>query len=128
MKSDNDNGFSFSYNAGERAEIKKIRDKYVSDSDESKLERLKRLDKAVTSKCTVLSLVMGIIGTLIFGIGMCCVLEYGSDIKVFVLGIIIGIIGIIPMALAYPVYIYSEKKARAKVAPEIIKLTDELLK
>ncbi len=125
---DKDNGFSFSYSAKERSEIKKIRDKYVSEDEESKLEKLKRLDASVTSKSTFWSITIGIVGTLILGIGMCCVLEWGSDARVFVIGIILGIIGIIPIALAYPVYNYVEKKERKKITPEIIRLTDELLK
>lgn len=121
------NGFSYSYSAKDQAEVKKIREKYVTDG-ENKLELLKKLDASVTVKGTLWSLIIGIAGALILGIGMCCVLVWGNNIAVFVLGIVIGVIGIVPIGFAYPVYIYFEKKERERIAPEIIRLTDELLK
>ena len=45
-----------------------------------------------------------------------------------VLGIVIGLFGMIFVCAAYPVYHYIIKKEREKIAPEIIKLTDELMK
>ena len=44
------------------------------------------------------------------------------------LGIIIGIIGIVLVCVAYPIYNRIVKKEREKIAPEIIRLTDELIK
>jgi hypothetical protein len=121
------NGFSFTYSAKEQEEIKKIREKYT-DKSEDKMERVRRLDEGVTTKSTVCSLVLGIVGALILGVGMCCVLVWGSSPIVFALGIVIGLIGIVPIMLAYPAYIYITKKERKRIAPEIIRLTDELLK
>ena len=43
-------------------------------------------------------------------------------------GIIIGIVGIVLVSLAYPLYNRIVKKEREKIAPEIIRLTDELMK
>ena len=45
-----------------------------------------------------------------------------------VIGIIIGVLGIILLSCAYPVYNREIKKEREKIAPEIIRLTDELMK
>jgi hypothetical protein len=45
-----------------------------------------------------------------------------------VIGIIIGIIGIVMVCLAYPVYNRILKKEREKIAPEVLRLTDELMK
>jgi hypothetical protein len=45
-----------------------------------------------------------------------------------IIGIIIGLIGGIIAALAYPIYNAIIKAKRRKIAPEIIRLTDELLK
>ena len=43
-------------------------------------------------------------------------------------GILIGMIGIVLVCVAYPVYNAITKKEREKIAPEIIRLTDELMK
>lgn len=45
-----------------------------------------------------------------------------------IIGIMIGIIGMILVALAYPLYNRVLRKNREKIAPEILRLTDELLK
>ncbi len=115
--------FAYSYSAKEQEEVEKIRRKYVP-KEEDKMETLRRLDQSVTVPGTVVSIIVGVIGTLVFGLGMCCVLEW----KMLLAGIIIGIIGAIGIALAYPICIYLNKKQREKVAPQIIKLAAELKK
>ena len=45
-----------------------------------------------------------------------------------IVGIIIGLIGIVGVSLAYPFYSYILERERKKIAPEIIRLSDELLK
>ena len=45
-----------------------------------------------------------------------------------VIGIPIGLIGGVLAALAYPMYNLIVKRERKKIAPEIIRLTDELMK
>ena len=127
MDGNNGGKFQFSYSAAERAEVERIRKKY-QPRDDNKLEQIKRLDSAVTQKSTMYSIIIGVVGALLLGIGMCCTLVWGALTFVFALGIVIGIIGIGVLALAYPVYIYIEKKERERIAPEILRLTDELLK
>lgn len=116
--------FNYTYSAKEQEEIRKIREKYVK-KEADKMERLRRLDQSVTQKSTAVSLAAGMIGALIFGIGMCCCLVW-TDL--FILGIIVGIIGIAAVSAAYPLYVCITKKEREKIAPEIIMLTDELMK
>lgn len=116
--------FSYTYSAKEQEEINRIRKKYVETED--KMERLRKLDLGVTQKATVISIIIGIIGTLIMGTGMCCTTVWQE--MWFIPGIIIGIIGLVVMALAYPIYQKVLKKEREKIAPEIIRLTDELMK
>lgn len=121
---ENKETFSYTYSAKEQEEIKKIREKYVP-KEADKMEQLRRLDAGVTQKGTVISLVVGIIGALILGTGMSMCMVWT---EMFVLGIIVGIIGIAAVSLAYPIYSYVTKKEREKIAPEIIRLTDELMK
>ena len=119
--------FSYTYSASQQAEIKSIREKYaLPTEEEDKMERLRRLDQSVTRPGTIISVIIGVISALIFGIGMCCTMVWAETM--FVAGIVIGIIGIAGIISAYPVYTYITKKQRIKVAPEILRLTDELMK
>lgn len=116
--------FTYTYSAKEQEEIKRIRQKYIPEED--KMAQLRRLDQNVTRKGTIYSIVIGVIGCLLLGIGMCCTLVWST--VWFVPGIIIGVLGIGIMAVAYPVYNHVTEKEREKIAPEIIRLTDELMK
>ena len=125
--------FEFTYSAKEQAEVKKIRAKYAaSTTQEDKMTQLRRLDAGVYSKATTAALVIGIIGALIMGLGMSIVMtDIGAalgTILAMIVGIGIGVIGIVLVCLAYPVYNRTLKKEREKIAPEILRITDELMK
>ena len=129
------NGFSFTYSAKEQAELKKIREKYTPPTEsEDKMARLRRLDASVTNTAQAVALVFGIIGTLILGFGMSLIMTDFSEIlgigetMAMVIGIFVGIVGGILASLAYPIYNAIVKVKRKKLAPEIIRLTDELMK
>lgn len=117
--------FSYTYSAKEQEEVKQIRKKYMP-KEADKMEQLRRLDRSVTRKGTAVSIVVGIIGALTLGIGMCCAMVWME--RWFVPGIVIGLVGIILVSLAYPLYTRITQKEREKVAPEILRLTDELMK
>lgn len=68
---ENKERFHYIYSAKEQEEIKAIRKKYApSEETEDKMAQLRRLDAGVYSKATTVSLVVGIIGTLMMGLGM----------------------------------------------------------
>lgn len=118
---------TYSYSAKENEEIKRIRDKYSEpDKKETKLEQLRKLDKSVNKSATAVSLTVGILGALILGLGMSCIMVWAE--KMFVAGIIFGILGIVICALAYPIHKTKTEKKRKEIAPLILKLTDELIK
>lgn len=121
----NNETFQYTYSAKEQEEIKKIRQKYMP-KEPDKMEQLRKLDHQVTQKGTAAAIAVGIIGSLILGIGMCCAMVWMGIW--FIPGIIIGIIGIAIAAIAYPLYKHVIKKEREKIAPEIIRLTGELMK
>lgn len=122
---ENNESFEYTYSAPEHEEIKRIREKYLpKDEREQKLEVLRRLDQSVTQKATWASVTLGTASTLVMGVGMCCCLVWT---QLFALGIIIGVIGILGIALAYPMYRHIAEKERARVAPEILRLTQELM-
>ena len=99
--SDNQNrdSFQYTYSANEQEEVKRIRSKYTP-KEENKLDRLHRLDAGVTKKATTCALTVGIVGALILGTGMSCCMVWGGGL--FVLGIIVGIIGLGVLGCAYP--------------------------
>ncbi len=122
----NEDGFSYKYSAHEQEEIRRIREKYTEkEKSLSKLDIIKKLDKSVTDAATVASLVVGIIGILVMGTGMSLVMVWGGDYMLA--GIIIGLIGIALVAAAYPIYNSVIRAKRKKIAPEILRLTDELI-
>ena len=121
-----ENTFSYQYSAKENAEVQAIRKKYLPRS-ESKLEELKRLDEAVQTSGMVESLCAGIGGLLMFGLGMCLAMQViGSGLVMMVVGILIGIIGIVGMLIAYPVYRKVFAATKEKYAPRILQLAEEL--
>lgn len=124
MENRDNEKFSYTYSAKEQEEINQIRKKYVAE--DNKMDQLRRLDAGVTQKATAVSIIIGVVGALIMGIGMCCAMVWQG--MWFIPGIIIGLVGIAVLALAYPVYQKVLKKEREKIAPEIIRLTDELMK
>lgn len=127
--------FNYIYSAKQQDEIKSIRKKYAApEEQEDKMTQLRRLDASVTQKAQAVSLVFGIIGALIMGFGMSVVMTdlgeiFGSNREMALpVGIIIGVVGIVLVSLAYPLYNRIVKKERKKIAPQIIRLTDELMK
>lgn len=130
-------GFSYTYSAKEQLELQRIRDKYTPSSEiesENKMERLRKLDASVTNMAQTVALIFGVIGILILGFGMSLIMTELSNIlgeykdMAMIIGIIFGIIGGIIASLAYPLYNLIVKVRRRKIAPEIIRLTDELMK
>lgn len=120
-----DQSFQYTYSAKQQEEIKNIRQKYMP-KEEDKMEQIRRLDESVTRPGTIASIVLGVISTLLFGFGMSCTTVWAE--KLFIPGIVIGIFGIIGIAAAYPVYVSVTKKQRQKLAPEILRLSEELMK
>ncbi len=122
-----ENGFTYTYSAKEQEEIRRIRDKYApAEESETPMERLRRLDASATKGATVVSLAVGIISALILGIGMSCIMVWGG--KLFITGVLIGVVGIVGVIAAYPIYNHMVRRRRAKLAPEIMRLSDELMK
>ena len=128
-----DSSFQYTYSAKEQDEIRRIREKYQS-KEEDGISKLRKMDARVSQKATAVSLVLGILGALVMGTGMSLVMtDLGGILGLtgvvgMVIGGFIGVIGIILVALAYPVYNKVLKKEREKIASEILRLTEELLK
>lgn len=121
--------FEMTYSAQQQEELQEIRKKYLPQEPD-KLERLRQLDASVGTKAMAVSLTVGIVGTLLLGLGMSMVMsDFGQIFGSLAvpLGIGIGLVGLATLSAAYPLYVRTLKKQREKVAPEILKLTDELM-
>ena len=124
------NTFEYTYSAQRRQEVEAIRSKYLP-KEEDKMEQLRKLHGIPTQKAKAASITTGSIGALILGTGMSlCMTEIGAVFGDFAMsiGILIGIAGIALAAMAYPVYNRTLKKEREKIAPDILRLSDELIR
>ena len=127
---ENKEGFNFTYSAAQQQEVEDIRKKYLP-KEEDKMEQLRKLHAIPTQKAQAASLAVGIIGALIMGTGMSLAMtEIGAALGslAMIIGIVVGVVGMVLVALAYPLYNRVLKKQREKIAPEILRLTDELMK
>lgn len=130
---ENKEGFSFTYSAAQQQEIEEIRKKYLP-REENKMEQLRKLHNSASQKAQAWSIALGVIGALILGTGMSLAMtDLGGILGIhgniaMLIGILIGIAGLMLVALAYPVYNHVLKKERERIAPEILRLTDELMK
>ena len=120
----NDQEFTYTYSARQQEEVKRIRQRYMPPA-EDKMEQLRKLDESAMRPGTIASLVVGTVGALLLGLGMTCTMVWTH---LFVLGIIIGVIGIAGVAAAYPLYVRMTKKQREKITPQVLALSEELMR
>ena len=113
--------FVYTYSAPQQNEVQKIREKYLP-KEVTKLDQLRAMDAGVTRRGTAVSLAHGILYALVLGMS-CCMVWAGN---LFVPGVVIGCIGLAGVAATYPIYNHIVKQDRDKIAPEILRLTEEL--
>ena len=102
--------FTYTYSASRQEEVRRIREKYApATKEEDKLEHLRRLDRAATKPGTAAAIAVGMISTLIMGVGMCCTMVWSDTL--FIPGIIIGVVGIVGICAAYPLSVCNETAA-----------------
>ena len=118
-----ENKFSYTYSAMENQEVLDIRKKYLPQQ-EDKLEELKRLDQMVQNSGTMAGLCVGVTGTMILGLGMCLAMKVIGQLPE--MGVIVGLIGFACILNAFPACHRTREKAKAKYAPSILQLADEL--
>lgn len=109
-------GFRYIYSAATNKEVQEIRKKYMPKK-ESKFEELKRLDYKVQTSGMIQSLTIGIIGFLLFGLGVRMTVKIVG--KSIFLGVLLGIAGTLAMSIAYPIYRSIFRKTKAKYTPRI---------
>ncbi len=98
-----------------------------SHKETSKVIALKKLDKKAKLPSEIFAYTFGIISALILGSGMCLSMGIiGSGTPMFIIGIIIGIVGIIGCSMNYPIYKKTRQKGMDKYANDIILLASEI--
>lgn len=122
--------FNYTYSAPsaeEKKEIEYIRKQYVENQDkkdvDGKMQRLRKLHSKVKSPAMAVSLTMGSVGTLIFGLGLSMVLEWG----LLVWGSLVAVVGLAPIISAYWAHNKILERQKKKYGEEILKLSQELL-
>ena len=123
--------FRYTYSAVQQEEVRSIRKKYLPQ-EEDKMERLRKLHHSATQKAEIWSLVLGVAGALVMGTGMSLVMTdlgavFGLE-NPMIPGVVIGIMGMILVAAAYPTYRRILRSERQRIAPEILQLSEELMK
>jgi len=127
---ENKESFSYTYSAAQQQEVENIRKKYLP-KEEDKMETLRKLHHSATQKAQAVSIALGVVGALILGTGMSLFMtELGAFLGSLgmVFGVIIGLVGLVLVTLAYPVYNRVLKTERERIAPEVLRLSEELLK
>lgn len=125
--------FHYTYSAKQQEEVERIRSRYLPP-EEDKLAKLRRLDAGASRKAVMWAIVIGVIGTLLLGTGMSLVMtDIGAAFQLtqgaeLALGIAVGVFGMAVLALACPVYLRVLRREREKIAPEVLRLADELMK
>lgn len=96
--------------------------------DTSKVVALRKLDARAKLPATVFTYTFGIITSLIAGGGMCLSMKVIGDgtTFMFVLGVVVGIIGLVGMGINYPIYKKMLANGKQKYAFEIMQLAKEI--
>ena len=94
---ENKETFSYTYSARQQEEIKKIREKYLP-AEEEKMEQLRRLDESAVRPGTMASIILGVTGALLLGVGMCLSMVFAK----MLLGIVVGLVGIVVLMMLIP--------------------------
>lgn len=96
--------------------------------DTSKVVALRKLDARAKLPAAVFTYTFGIITALVAGVGMCLSMKVvgNGSAAMFVLGVIVGIIGLLGMGVNYPIYKKLLAQGKRKYAFEIMELAKEI--
>ena len=100
--------------------------KSYQEKEFTKLDELKRLDSKVKLPAEIFAYVFGSIGALLLGLGMCIAMGVILA-ELFILGIVIGLVGIVMVTVNYFIYQKILKSRKEKYAEEVLSLSKELL-
>ena len=96
--------------------------------DTSKVAALRKLDAKAKRPACIFTYSVGILSALVFGTGMCLAMgQIGSGTTgSFVLGIVVGLLGMAGMSINYPIYKKLLSQGKQKYAFEIMELAKQI--
>ena len=96
--------------------------------DTSKVVALKKLDRKAKLPAQIFAYTFGIITSLVTGIGMCLSMNVigGGTQKLFIFGIVIGVLGFLGMGVNYLIYRRLLEKGKKQYAFEIMELAKQI--
>jgi len=96
--------------------------------DTSKVVALRKLDAKAKLPATVFAYIFGIFAALVMGVGMCLSMKVigGDTPAMFVLGVVLGSIGLLGAGINYPVYRKLLARGKEKYAYDIMQLAKEI--
>lgn len=94
----------------------------------SKLVALKKLDRKVKQGPEIFGYSLGVISSLILGIGMCFSMGVlgNNSLPMILMGVGIGILGIVGVSVNYPIYKKILKSRKMKYGNDIIQLANDI--
>ena len=111
--------------------VQKIRTQYT-EKQHTELEELKTLDAKVKKPANVFAYIYGSVSAIVMGAGMSLVMtDIGATIglaSAMVPGILIGIVGLGMALSTYPLYKKILNARKKKYAPEVLKLSEKLMR
>ena len=111
--------------------VQKIRSQYT-EKQHTELEELKALDAKVKGPANVFAYVYGSVSAIIMGSGMSLVMtEIGQFLGLessLVPGIVIGVVGMVLALTTYPIYKSILAARKKKYGPQILALSEKLMK
>lgn len=96
--------------------------------DASKVVALRKLDRRAKLPANVFAYTFGIVCALVMGLGMCLSMGVigGGSAAMFVLGIILGVLGLAGAGLNYPIYKRLLAQGKQKYAYDIMELARQI--
>ena len=111
--------------------VQKIRTQYT-EKQHTELDALKELDAKVKRPANTFAYIFGSISAVIMGSGMSLVMtDIGETVGIaepMLPGIVIGIVGMLLAIVNYPMYKGILNARKKKYAPEILTLSDKIMK
>ena len=111
--------------------VQKIRTQYT-EKQHTELDELKALDAKVKRPANVFAYIYGSVSAVVMGAGMSLVMtDIGATIglaNAMVPGIIVGVVGMLLALSTYPIYKRMLNARKKKYAPQIMALSDKLMK